>query len=209
MAVRAREQLGADPRRRALAGAAHRDVLVRNQQRADPAVEVIDAALHELREVVGGFAARGVALRGPEQQLEVAVAHHEAALQVADAALRDQLALQALERRAQQAVHELERARVAARARFAAQDAEPAHQPRVAIPQQEHVGAVLAVDRLGAAVVLRGGVHLARDGFLQRAVQFGRVDPVVQPHRQPHAVVDRDGLRARQQHLHDLPVRVE
>jgi hypothetical protein len=72
---------------------------VRHEQRADAAAEVVDATLHQLREVLGGLAAGRFILRGAEQQLEVAVAHHQAALQVADAVLGAQLALQALERR--------------------------------------------------------------------------------------------------------------
>ena len=52
VAVRARQDFGARARRRIVAGAADGDVLVRNQQRADGAAEVIDAALHELREIV-------------------------------------------------------------------------------------------------------------------------------------------------------------
>jgi hypothetical protein len=106
-------------------------------------------------------------------------------------------------------VHQLERAGVGALPGLAADDPEGAHQPVVGVPQQEHVGAVIAIDRLRMALAVRGRVHFLRKRILQRPVQLGRVDAVVEPHRQAHAVVDRDGLRAGQQHLHDLPVRVE
>ena len=93
-----------------------------------------------------------VALRGTEQQLEVAVARHQAALQVADAVLRRELALQALEGRAQQALHQREGTGLAALARFARDDADGAEQRRVGITQHEDVRRVLAVDRLGEAI---------------------------------------------------------
>ena len=47
----------------------------------------------------------GFVLRGAEQQLEVAVARDEAALQVADAVLRGELALEALQDRPQHRLH--------------------------------------------------------------------------------------------------------
>ena len=75
--------------------------------------EVLDAALHEVGKIVGRLAF-AVILRRAEQQVEIAVAHPQAALQVADAVLGAELALQALEHRAQQTAHERERARFAA-----------------------------------------------------------------------------------------------
>ena len=53
--VRAREHLGPRTRRRPGSGAAHRDVLVGDQQRTHAAAEVVHAGLHKLREIVGGF----------------------------------------------------------------------------------------------------------------------------------------------------------
>ena len=87
--MRPGEQVGTGPWRRAVARATDRDVLVGDQQRADAAAEMVDAALHELGEVVGAIRRTGrLVLRGAEQQLEVAVAHDEVPLQVADAVLR-------------------------------------------------------------------------------------------------------------------------
>ncbi len=209
LAVRFRERLGARAWRGALAGAAHRDVLVRDQQRADAAAEVIHAALQQLREVVRRLAARVIALRGTEQQLEVAVTGHQAALQVADAVLRGELAGQAFERRAQQAVHQRKGPRFATLRGFARDDADRAEQRQVRAAQHEYVRRVVAIDGLGKALAVRLLGDLLRERLLDQAMQLGRIDAVVQPDRQAHAIVDRNGLGPGQQHLDQLPVRVE
>ena len=62
-----------------------------------------DAALHELGKILRR--SRRLVLRVAEQQLEVAVADQQVALQGADVVLRPELALQTIEHRPQQSVH--------------------------------------------------------------------------------------------------------
>jgi hypothetical protein len=146
---------------------------------------------------------------GAEQQFEVAVADQQAALQVADAVLGAELALKALERGAQQPLHQRERSCRAPLRGFTADDADRAEQLLIGIAQQEHVGAVIAIDRLGEAVVTARRTEFLRERFLDEPVELRRVDAVVQPDRQAHAVVDRNRLRPRHQHLDELAVRIE
>ena len=80
-----------------------------------------------------------------------------------------ELALQALERRTQQALHELERPRMPRCARFAADDADRAEQLLVGIAQQEDVGTVIAVDGLGEAARPSPARQFLRERLLQRA----------------------------------------
>ena len=145
LAMGARENLGAGARRRVQRGTAHGDVLVGNQQRADGAVEMVDAALDQLREIVGRVAALRLLLRRAKQQLEVAVADDEAALQVADARLRSEFALQAMQGRTQQSVHERERSRLTVR--FAAHHGHAAEHCPGLVAQHEEIGDLLAGQR--------------------------------------------------------------
>jgi len=57
LAMRARQDFRAETRRRVGCRAAHGDVLVRDQECADSATEMVDATLHQLREVVRRIAA--------------------------------------------------------------------------------------------------------------------------------------------------------
>ncbi len=54
--MRAREHFRSRAQRHSFTRAADGDVLVGDEQRADAATEVVHAALHQLREVVGGLA---------------------------------------------------------------------------------------------------------------------------------------------------------
>ncbi len=207
LAMRAREDLRAHARWRVAGRAAHRDVLVRNQQGAHGAAEMVDATLHELGEVVRGIAAVGFFMRRAEQQLEVAVAHDEAALQVADARLRGELALEALQRGTQQALHQREGPRFAAR--LAAHHADAADHLARGVAQYEKIGDLFAGQRLGEARAHGATLRLLGSaGLLQQHFEVGLV-ALVHPDGNAHAVVDRDGMRARQQHLEQLPIRVE
>ena len=208
LAMRARQDVGARTRRRVGRRAAHGDVLVRDQECADGAAEMIDATLDQLREVVRGIAALGLLLRRTEQQLEVTIAHHEAALQAADAGLRREFALEALQRRPQQSMHQRERPGIAVR--LAARHADDAEHRAVAVAQQEHVGDLLARQRLREAGAQRTGLReFGGLGVLLQGLQLDVVVVPAGPDRHAEAVVDDDRMRARQQHLEQLPVRVE
>ena len=58
---------------------------------------MFDAGLHQPLEVGGRVGVDRFVVRGAEQQFEVAVTRDQAALQVADAGLRGELALEALQ----------------------------------------------------------------------------------------------------------------
>ena len=206
--VRAREHLRARARLGAGAGPADRDVLLRDQQCAHGAPEVVDAALDESREVVGRVAVGRLVLGRPEQQLQVAVADRQAALQVADAGLGGEFALQALQRRAQQRVEQRERPALAVG--VAADEADRTDQLARIVAQQEHVRGLAAVEPL-AETVAAGcvGRHLARVRVLHQRDQVRAFDAVALPDTDAHAVVEHDGLGTRQKHADELTVGVQ
>ncbi len=79
-----------------------------------------------------------------------------------------------------------------------------------AVAQEEEVGDLLAGQRLGEASADRAGLgEFGGLGVLLQGLQFGVVVVVTRPDGHAQAVVDHDGVRARQQHLEQLPVGVE
>ena len=208
LAMRARQDLRADTRRRVGCRAADGDVLVRDQECAESATEMVDATLDQHREVIRRIAALRLLLRRPEQQLEVAVTNDEAAPQVADVRLRRELALEALQRRTQESLHQRERPGIAAR--LAARQADAAEQLAGPVAQQEQVGNLLARQRFREASAHDAGFcEFGGLGVLLQGLQFDVVVVCAGPGRHAEAVVDDDGMRAWQQHLEQLPVRVE
>ncbi len=169
---------------------------------------MVDATLDQLREVIRRIAALRLLVRRAEQQLEVAITHHEAALQVADIGLRRELALEALQRRTQQSLHQREGPGFAVR--LAAHHADAAEQRAGPVAQQEQVSDLLARQRLGEACAQRAGLREFRGlRVLLQGLQFYVVIVFAGPERYAIAVVDDDGMRAWQQHLEQLPVGVE
>ena len=208
--MRAGQHFGAGAWRASRAGAAHRDVLVRDQQRADRAPEVVDAALHEPREIVGGVAVRRFVLRRAEQQLEVAVAHDEAALQVADARLRRRAraAGTAVPGAATPARSENGRAfGVRARGR-------PGRPSRSARASRRAAGrrrrpARRAAARTKPSLPVRRPQLAANARPASARCRSGSSTPSLAHSADAHPIVDHDRLGPRQQHLDELPVRVE
>ncbi len=207
--VTPREEVGASPRWRAVARTADGDVLVGDQQRADAAAEMIDAALHEFREVVGRFSPGRLVVRATEQQLEVAVTHDQVPLQVTDAGLRNELALEALERRTQQAPDQVEWPQSVSLRRFPADQPDAAEQGAGRIAQEEDVGHLLAPRLFGEPLLAARLGKLEGERLLHELVQRGVVEAFAHPHGDAHPIVDDDRLRTRQQHLYELAVGVE
>ena len=141
-------------------------------------------------------------LRVAEQQLEVAVAHHEVALQLADVVLR---------RRARAAGSRAPDAAVRGPVRTVAARAAwwPRGRPRpradqryaVAIAQQEDVDAVLASIGCTRPVPCSVPVRSSADSdSSSNRCSSGTSTAVAHPHGHAHAIVDRNRLSARHQH---------
>ncbi len=190
-------------------GAADGDALVRDHERAEQAIQVIDAALDDPAQLVGvvgtGVGGIGGAVRGDrEQQVEVLVAGLQMPTELADVLLRDQLALQALERRAQQAVHERPRTRRAAVA--AAGHGQDSEQLAGFLAQAEQVDRRVLVD-LREDTFLGAGLRQA--GAIHQRLQVGAVDVTAGEALHAVHVEDVDAGSARQQHLDELAVGLE
>jgi hypothetical protein len=204
--VRARDDAGVRRAGRVAVRPHDRDALLRDDQRAERAVEVIDGRLHEPAQLVGVARVVGLVDGSVEQQVEVAVTGGEIARHHAERRAHRQLALQALERRAHEAEHERERPRVAdCRRRGASRRRAAGPARRAAGTRRRSRRRTSANDRRRPAAC----PHPRRHRLDREPVQVRVVLAVRDPQRRTRAVVDRDALRARQQHADQLTVGIE
>ena len=199
--------LGQDLDLRALAARrlADRDVALGHDERAEQAVEVIDAGLHQHAELVALERAVRIVRRHLEEQLEVVVARAQVARQEIDARPGLELALQALERRLHHRLHE----RIGTVFAVAREERRDRDDIAFVVAEPEYVGgrALVVLDEAVDAAG-RGG----RNARERRQHERRRIGPFVtlrHPERTALGVVEADAERARHQHPQELPVRIE
>jgi hypothetical protein len=198
---------GEDGQLRLAAGGrlADRDVALRHHQRAEHAVEMLHAGLHDHAELVRLLGILRIVRRDLEQQVEVLVPRLQVADHHAEAGARDQLALQALEGGMHEVVHERVGTALAVPRQ---QHGHGDHQATV-VAQPERVGGrPLEVEREPVDLCRRGrrdaGERLLDDGR-----RIGAVIAVGNPQRVAARIVESDPAGPRHEHAQQLAVGVE
>ena len=193
----------------AVAGAHHRDVLVRDHERRQHAPQVLDGVLQQRLELVGGFPGLADALVGNRQQhLDVLVARGKRMMQVQQRTAAGEFAAQAFHRGMHQRVDELEAALVGLR-RLAHRNRHRGEEMVLVVTQPPEIGGQFLAFELQRTPGERGILQRFRLQFLDGARQIGPGGGGAGPAQPALGVEHPHGIRARHEPHDELRVRLE